>query len=77
MCVRQLKHIYIYMCVYIYIYIQKLVPPNVQDMVTALRPIDIYQGCPNLVLEGRCPEEFSSNLAQHTCREVSSTGASQ
>ncbi len=30
MCVRQLKHIYIY------IYIQKLVPPNVQDMVTAL-----------------------------------------
>ncbi len=40
MCVRQLKHIYIYIyiCVYIYIYIyiQKLVPPNVQDMVTAL-----------------------------------------
>ncbi len=33
MCVRQLKHIYIY----IYIY-KKLVPPNVQDMVTALQP---------------------------------------
>ncbi len=45
MCVRQLKHIYIYIyiyicvcvCIYIYIYIQKLVPPNVQDMVTALQ----------------------------------------
>ncbi len=31
-CVRQLKHITL---IYIYIYI-KLVPPNVQDMVTAL-----------------------------------------
>uniref|UniRef100_A0A673IIF3 Spondin domain-containing protein n=1 Tax=Sinocyclocheilus rhinocerous TaxID=307959 RepID=A0A673IIF3_9TELE len=26
----------------------------------------IYQGCPNSVLEGRCPAEFSSNLPQHT-----------
>ncbi len=32
----------------------------------------LVQGCPNLVLEGRCPAEFSSNLPQHTCREVSS-----
>uniref|UniRef100_A0A671MZI3 Ankyrin repeat and SOCS box containing 1 n=1 Tax=Sinocyclocheilus anshuiensis TaxID=1608454 RepID=A0A671MZI3_9TELE len=27
----------------------------------------LAQGCPNSVLEGRCPAEFSSNLPQHTC----------
>ncbi len=32
----------------------------------------LTQGCPNSVLEGRCPAEFSSNLSQHTCIEVSS-----
>ncbi len=32
----------------------------------------IKQGCPNSVLEGRCPAVFSSNLPQHTCMEVSS-----
>ncbi|KAI2652911.1 Sterile alpha motif domain-containing protein 12 [Labeo rohita] len=32
----------------------------------------VGQGCPNSVLEGRCPAEFSSNLPQHTCWEVSS-----
>ncbi len=32
----------------------------------------IDQGCPNSVLEGRCPAEFSSNLPQHTCLEASS-----
>ncbi len=30
------------------------------------------QGSSNLILEGRCPAEFSSNLPQHTCMEVSS-----
>ncbi len=29
-------------------------------------------GCPKSVLEGHCPAEFSSNLPQHTCLEVSS-----
>ncbi len=28
------------------------------------------QGSSNLILEGRCPAEFSSNLPQHTCLEV-------
>ncbi len=32
----------------------------------------LSQGCPNSVLEGRRPAEFSSNLLQHTCMEVSS-----
>ncbi len=30
------------------------------------------QGYPKSVLEGHCPAEFSSNLPQHTCLEVSS-----
>ncbi len=30
------------------------------------------QGSSNLILEGRSPAEFSSNLPQHTCLEVSS-----
>ncbi len=29
-------------------------------------------GCPNSVLEGRCPAEFSSNLPQNTCQKFSS-----
>ncbi len=33
---------------------------------------NLYQGSSNLILEGRCPAEFSSNLPQHTCLEVSS-----
>ncbi|KAI2665280.1 Kinesin-like protein KIF21A [Labeo rohita] len=33
---------------------------------------NLTQGCPNSVLEGRCPAEFSSNLPEHTCLEVSS-----
>ncbi len=33
---------------------------------------DLDQACPNSVLEGQCPAEFSSNLSQHTCLEVSS-----
>ncbi len=32
----------------------------------------LTQGSSNLILEGRCPVEFSSNLPQHTCLEVSS-----
>ncbi len=32
----------------------------------------LEQGCSNLVLEGRCPAEFCSNLPQHTCMEASS-----
>ncbi len=28
------------------------------------------QGSPNLILEGQCPAEFSSNLPQLTSREV-------
>ncbi len=32
----------------------------------------LKQGSSNLILEGRCPAEFSSNLPQHTCLEVSS-----
>ncbi len=32
----------------------------------------LQQGCPNSVLEERCPAEFSSNLPQHTCMEASS-----
>ncbi len=32
----------------------------------------LEQGSPHSVLEGRCPAEFSSNLPQHTCLEVSS-----
>ncbi len=32
----------------------------------------IKQGSSNLILEGLCPAEFSSNLPQHTCLEVSS-----
>ncbi len=35
-----------------------------------LQPLD--QGSSNLILEGRCPAEFSSNLPQHTCMEASS-----
>ncbi len=44
MCVRaSIKaYIYIYIYIYMYIYIQKLVPPNVQDMVTALGNIDFH-----------------------------------
>ncbi len=30
----------------------------------------LEQGSSNLILEGRCPAEFSSNLPQHTCLEV-------
>ncbi len=30
----------------------------------------LRQGSPNLILEGRCPAEFSSNLSQHTWLEV-------
>ncbi len=41
MCVRASIKAYIY--IYIYIYIQKLVPPNVQDMVTALNPMQFPQ----------------------------------
>ncbi|KAI2648099.1 Sal-like protein 1 [Labeo rohita] len=36
----------------------------------------IEQGCQNSVLEGLCPAEFSSNLPQHTCWELSSTRVS-
>lgn len=32
----------------------------------------LYQGCPNSVLDGRCPAEFSANLPQHNFLEVSS-----
>ncbi len=32
----------------------------------------LVQECPKSVLEGHCPAEFSSNLPQHTCLEVSS-----
>ncbi len=32
----------------------------------------LNQGSSNLILEGQCPAEFSSNLPQHTCLEVSS-----
>ncbi len=32
----------------------------------------LLQGYPKSVLEGHCPAEFSSNLPQHTCLEVSS-----
>ncbi len=31
----------------------------------------LNQGCPNLVLKGHCPAEFSSYMPQHTCLEVS------
>ncbi len=34
--------------------------------------ISLNQGSSNLILEGRCPAEFSSNLPQNTCLEVSS-----
>ncbi len=33
----------------------------------------LKQGCPNSVLEGRCPVEFSSNLPPHTYMDVSSS----
>ncbi len=33
-------------------------------------PKGLDQGSSNLILEGRCPAEFSSNLPQHTCLEV-------
>lgn len=26
--------------------------------------VNVYQGCPNPVLEGRCPAKFTSNLNQ-------------
>ncbi len=32
----------------------------------------LTQGSSNLILEGRCPAEFSSNLPQHACLKVSS-----
>ncbi len=32
----------------------------------------VIQGCPNSVLEDHCCAEFSSNLPQYTCLEVSS-----
>jgi len=32
----------------------------------------LYQGCPNSVLEGWHPAEFSANLPQQTHQEVSS-----
>ncbi len=32
----------------------------------------VTQGCPNSVLEDRCPAAFSSHLPQHTCMEASS-----
>ncbi len=41
--------------------------PNISGHV-----ITLDQGSPNLILEGRCPVEFSSNLDQHTCLEFSS-----
>ncbi len=34
--------------------------------------VPLEQGSSNLILEGWCPAEFSSNLSQHTCLEVSS-----
>ncbi len=33
--------------------------------------ISFGQGSPDSVLEGQCPAEFSSNLPQHTCLDVS------
>lgn len=33
----------------------------------------LMQGCPKLVLEGRCPSEFRWNFPQHTCLKVCST----
>ncbi len=32
-----------------------------------LKAHSLDQGCPNLVLEVRCPAEFNDNLPQHTC----------
>ncbi len=47
-----------------------LVIPNMCDYLDSLLKIKVHhseaieQGCPNLVLEGRCPAEFSSNPNQ-------------
>ncbi len=41
-------------------------------IVSGLEISSLDQGSPNLILEGLCPAEFSSNLPQHTSLEVSS-----
>ncbi len=47
---------------------------HVWDLVLAdcLLHCVLVQGSTNLILEGRCPAKFSSNLPHHTCLEVSS-----
>jgi len=42
------------------------------DLLSPLTSHSLHQGCSNLVLEGRCPAGFSTNLPQHTCMEASS-----
>ncbi len=43
-----------------------------ETIATYLYPGNLNQGSLNLILEGRCPADFSSNLPQQTCLEVSS-----
>ncbi len=43
----------------------------IQEPSESTPELALQQGCPNSVLEGRCPANFSSNLPQHTCWEVS------
>ncbi len=44
--------------------------PRLSDYVRGEMFIHLGQGSSNLILEGRCPAEFSSNLPQHTCLDV-------
>ncbi len=53
------KHIYKYMLYFV------ILKENKNWYIT------LNQGSPDSVLEGQCPAEFSSNLPQHTCLEVS------
>ncbi len=45
---------------------------RIENLLLGIIEDGLNQGCPNWVLEGRCPAEFSSNLPQHTCMEDSS-----
>ncbi len=45
---------------------------NSENLFAVYLGNSLKQGCPNSVLEGRCPAEFSSNLPQHTCMEAPS-----
>ncbi len=49
-----------------------IVAQGMGPCLRAVQAVHLAQGSSGLILEGRCPAGFGSNLPQHTCMEVSS-----